>query len=682
MPLLTLDSLESVYVNMCGIYGIWHRHGKPVDLSALQIATNRLRHRGPDDEGYLLANPATGVVTPYAGSETDRRLMLPSLDKGWSDGCSLAFGFRRLAILDLSPAGHQPMASADRRFWIVFNGEIYNFIELREELQCIGHRFHSSSDTEVILAAYAQWGEKCLDRLNGMWAFAIWDRERRRLFLARDRFGIKPLYYAVIGPTFAFASEIKSLIGPHALPFKPEPAAIYQFLTDGNLPSPQHGATFFAGVHVLPAGHYLKVDLTSPIQPQRYYRIPVADESHRSRRVDDIIADYRDLFFDAVRLELRSDVTVGSCLSGGVDSSSIVCAVNRLLQQNDCGLVHIGQQQKTFSAVYDSEGRYNERQHIEKVLRATAADGHFVVPTAERLHADLEKLTWHQEEPFQSTSIFAQWCVMSIARECGVTVLLDGQGADELLAGYRPYAHYLADLLRQTRWATFAREALLVCSRSGQSVLPLLRRTAIYAMPAPIPALAFYCRRQVAHRQLPVLRADFAAACRRVASAPLSSWYEQDSLDRHLRDAIAEVSLPHLLRYEDRNSMAFSIESRVPFLDHRLVEFVFRQAPHLRIWQGWTKWVHRQAMTGIVPAAIAWRSDKVGFETPEVDWQRRLLTMRPDLFTGNTHSSEYLDLPVVRRAIAQWLQHGGDTRRIWRWISLEVWLSVWYNAAR
>ncbi len=661
---------------MCGIYGIWHRDGRPIDLMALQTATNRLRHRGPDDEGYLLVDPLQGRCALYAGSETDRRLALPSLDQARGDGASLAFGFRRLAILDLSPAGHQPMADADERCWIVFNGEIYNYVELRAELQGLGHRFRSGGDTEVILAAYRQWGEACLERLNGMWAFAIWDREQRTLFLARDRFGVKPLYYATTDHTFAFASEIKALVGPHALPFQPEPLAVYHFLTDGRLPSPQHGATFFIGVRALPPGHCMRIAATGPATPRRYYAVELPDTHHHAGPTDDIIAAYRDLFIDSVRLELRSDVAVGTCLSGGIDSSSIVCAVNRLMMRDGLSAAQIGERQKTFSAVYHSDGRYNERRHIERVLRATTADGHFVVPTVERLNADLEQLAWHQDEPFQSTSIFAQWCVMGLARERGVTVLLDGQGADELLAGYRPYARYLGDLLRQARGTTFATETLLISARSGQPVLPLLRNALVFAMPASAIRLALVGR-QVLRLPPGELQSDFAAECRRAALVDLPSWYEQHSLDRHLRDAVMESSLPHLLRYEDRNSMAFSIEARVPFLDHRLVEFVFQHAGHLRIQRGWTKWVHRQAMEGLLPDAIAWRSDKVGFETPEVAWQRDLLAARPDLFADGAASGAYLDLPAVRRAVGQWCERGGDTRRIWRWISLEMWLRTW-----
>jgi asparagine synthase (glutamine-hydrolysing) len=661
---------------MCGIYGIWHRDGRPVDLAAVQTATSRLRHRGPDDEGYLLASPEEGWCAPYAGAETDPRLALPPLDQAHGIGCSLAFGFRRLAILDLSPAGHQPMVSADGRFWIVFNGEIYNYIELREELQRLGHRFRSGGDTEVILAAYAQWGEACLDRLNGMWAFAIWDRERRELFLTRDRFGVKPLYYVATGQTFAFASEIKALVGRYALPFAPEPLAIYKFLVDGRLPDPQHGATFFAGVRSLPPGHCMRVAEGSPAAPRRYYDVALPDGHHRAHAPETIIAAYRDLFIDAVRLELRSDVAVGTCLSGGIDSSSIVCAVNRLMSQDGLSAAQIGARQKTFSAVYESEGRYNERRHIERVLRATTADGHFVVPTVERLLADLERLTWHQDEPFQSTSIFAQWCVMGLARERGVTVLLDGQGADELLAGYRPYARYLGDLLRGGRGATLLAEVAALSARSGQPALPLLRNALIFALPAPAVELA-YVGRQFLRARSTVLRPDFADAYRRVDLVDIPSWCEQETLDHHLRDAVMASSLPHLLRYEDRNSMAFSIEARVPFLDHRLVEFVFQCAPHLRIRQGWTKWVHRQAMEGLLPDAIAWRSDKVGFETPEDAWQRDLLAARPDLFADGAACSAYLDLPAVRHAVEEWCARGGDTRQVWRWISLEVWLRVW-----
>jgi len=665
-----------VFDTMCGIFGIWHRDGRPVDLAAVQAATSRLRHRGPDDEGYLLASPQSGVCTAYAGAETDPLLALPPLDQARDKGYSLALGFRRLAILDVSSAGHQPMAGANGRFWIVFNGEIYNYIELRDELRRYGHVFRSDGDTEVILAAYAQWGEFCLERFNGIWAFAIWDREERELFLARDRFGVKPLYYVATGQTFAFASEIKALVGRHALPFVPEPLSVYQFLVHGRLPDPQQGATFFAGIRSLPPGHCMRVAQRSPATPRPYYDVVLTDGHHRTQTPEAIIAAYRDLFIDAVLLELRSDVAIGTCLSGGIDSSSIVCAINDLMSRNGLSATQIGERQKTFSAVYESEGRYNERRHIERVLRATAADGHFVVPTVERLIAELERLTWHQDEPFQSTSIFAQWCVMRLARDHGVTVLLDGQGADELLAGYRPYARYLGDLLREGRCASLLAELTALRVRSGLPALPLLRSALILALPTPAAELV-YVGRQFLRAPPTVLRPDFADAYRRDDLVSVPSPYKQKTLDHYLRDAVMTSSLPHLLRYEDRNSMAFGVEARVPFLDHRLVEFVFQCAPHLRIRQGWTKWVHRRAMEGLLPDAIAWRSDKVGFETPEDAWQRDLLAARPDLFGDGAACGAYLDLPAVRRKVVQWCANGGDTRQVWRWISLEIWLQVY-----
>ena len=662
---------------MCGIYGIWHLDGRPVDLAALRTSTDRLRHRGPDDEGYLLAGPQGGLVASFGGADTDERLGLPSLDEAHGERFSLAFGFRRLAILDLSPAGHQPMADASGRYWIVFNGEIYNYLELRTELQQLGHTFRSGGDTEVILAAYAQWGAACLERFNGMWAFAIWDSECRELFLARDRFGIKPLYYVAARRTFAFASEIKALVGRHAHPFAPEPYAVYRFLDDGRLPGPQSGATFFKGVRSLPPGHFMHVSGAGSSAPQRYYDVVLADHAGNGGDAPDaLLAAYRDLFIDAVRLELRSDVAVGTCLSGGIDSSSIVCAVNWLMAESGMSTAQIGARQKTFSAVYEDDGRHNERRHIERVLRATAADGHFVVPTVERLNADMERLAWHQDEPFQSTSIFAQWCVMSLARERGVTVLLDGQGADELLAGYRPYAYHLRDLARRARGVELVAEAAAIHARSGLPLPALLRGAIIHALPAPAIDLVRHGRRRL-HAPPAGLRREFAAEQQRAARADIAPWREQDSLDRHLRDAVRESSLPHLLRYEDRNSMAFGIEARVPFLDHRLVEFAFQRVPHLRIHQGWTKWVHRQALAGLLPDAIAWRSDKVGFETPEVAWQRELIAGRPDLFADGVASSAYLDLPAVRRSVAAWRDHGGDTRRVWRWVSLELWLRAW-----
>jgi asparagine synthase (glutamine-hydrolysing) len=658
---------------MCGIYGIWHLDGRPLDLRVLRTATDRLRHRGPDDEGYLLAETRAGRVRPYAGVESDRELGLPPIERAEGDS-NLAFGFRRLAILDLSSAGHQPMATPDGRLWIVFNGEVYNYIELRDELAALGHAFRSGSDTEVILAAYAQWGEACLHRLNGMWAFAIWDREERTLFLARDRFGIKPLYYQHDGVTFAFASEIKALVGSHGLPFAPDARAVYRFLVNGVLPSAQAGHTFFEGVQAVPPGCTLTVR-DSGATLARYWQLPTprCDAPLDRERV---IEQYRELFLDAVRLQLRSDVPVGTCLSGGVDSSSIVCAVNWLLAESGMSAAQIGERQKTFSAVYESEGRYNERRFIEVVLRATGADGTFAFPGPDGLREDMQLLAWHQEEPFQSTSIFAQWCVMRAVRARGVTVLLDGQGADEVLAGYQPHPYQFADLLRTGRLGELAAETLSAHVRTGSAFSRLLPYGVALALPRSVRRGLRGVLGMRRSSEAPI-RADLAfqyAPALQVAELTPAAG---GMLDAHQRDILQESSLPTLLRYEDRNAMAFGVEARVPFLDHRLVEFAFGPAAHLRVRRGWTKWVHRQAMAGLLPDAIAWRSDKVGFETPEADWQRALLASCPDILADGALSGAYLDLAAARKLAATWAVQGGDTRRIWRWLSLEAWLRAW-----
>ncbi len=664
---------------MCGIYGLWHFDGQPIRRQALEQATTVLSHRGPDDEGYLLVDTHTNQCCACGGAQTDPRLSLPRLDAVDGATFDLALGFRRLAILDLSPAGHQPMCSPDGRLWIVFNGEIYNYLELRAELKQYGHTFHTETDTEVILAAYRQWGAGCLERFNGMWALAIWNGWKQTLFLARDRFGIKPLYYVHQDRAFAFASEIKALVGEYGIPFRPDEWSIYRYLVSGLLPNPGEGATFFEGVRSLPPGHWLTVRADGTLAVHRYWRLPVQSARPVSIDAAEVTRDYRDLFMDAVRLRLRSDVPVGTCLSGGVDSSSIVCAINYLMTQEGLTADQIGLRQRTFSAVYKETARYNEQPFIEQVLRATGAEGNFAFPTQERLQAELERLIWHQDEPFPSTGIFAQWCVMNRACERGVTVLLDGQGADETLAGYRPFAFWLSGLLRQRQLRRALAEAKAIHRQTGVPPWPFWGRALLWQLP---------------DRWVDGLRHEYADSWldNAAISVDLSSRYRHEpvlkwlprrdhhDLDAHLQDQIEETSLPHLLRYEDRNSMAFGVEARVPFLDYRLVQFVFNQAADWRIHQGWTKWVLRKAMEPFVPGEVIWRKDKVGFETPEREWLRQWLRREPDLFNENALSHPYLDVEHVRARLAQWIEKS-DTPSwpVWRWINLEMWLRVWQS---
>lgn len=660
---------------MCGITGIWNLNSQPLDWRRLHAATQRIRHRGPDDEGYLLIDSRAARAVACGGPDTPAELGLPRLSDADAAQADLGLGFRRLAILDLSPAGHQPMATPDGQCWIVFNGEIYNYLVLRAELQAAGYSFRSGSDTEVILAAYQHWGDACLERLNGMWAFAIWDARRRRLLLARDRFGIKPLYYVHQPDRFAFASEIKGLVGP-VVPFQPDQYAIFRYLLSGTLVDTARGQTFFQGVRSLPPAHAMVVE-RDRITTWRYWALPAPTDSFVPAEA--AVERMGELFTESVRWQLQSDVPVGTCLSGGVDSSSIVCTVNQLMRAGGVPTDQLGAFQKTFSAVYASEGRHNERTHIDRVLRATQAQGHFTYPTAEGLVADLGRLVWHQDEPFQGTSIFAQWCVMRLVREQGVTVLLDGQGADESLAGYRPFAPFLADLTRAGQARRALVEMLLIRERTGVNPLGLVSLALGSLLPNHF-ALPLRYLRAAPFALSDALNAGFRGSMPDERDADWYSWESVNNLQGVLRSQLADTSLPHLLRYEDRNSMAFGIEARVPFLDHRIVEFALGAARPWLIQQGWTKWVLRRAMETRVPDAVIWRSDKVGFETPERDWTIALLNAGLAEFTGQSHVAAYLDLNRARSYITNWRAQGGDARAIWRWMNLEQWFDVWQRS--
>jgi asparagine synthase (glutamine-hydrolysing) len=648
---------------------MWRRDGGPIRLDALRRATDSLRHRGPDDEGYLLADTRSGRVELCGGPATAPELNLPRLESFAGQHFDLAFGFRRLSILDLSPAGHQPMPDGAGRLWLIFNGEVYNYVELREELRGRGYDFQSGTDTEVLIAAYREWGPECLHRFNGMWAFATWDRKARQLFLARDRFGVKPLYTTDGGSLFAFSSEIKALLAAGAVPFKPRPEAVAPYVSQGLMPSHMRGETFFSGVRQVPGGYSVTVS-PDRTEARRWWRLPTAGESAQEAGEGEA-EQYASLFEDAVRVHLRADVPVGTCLSGGVDSSSIVAVGGHLMRtEHAVSLERLGERQQTFSAVYGEDAPWDETHYIEAVLGRTHSAGNPVHPTSEGMWEDLERLVWHQDEPFASTSIFAQWCVMRRARERGVTVLLDGQGADETLGGYRPYAARLSELLLAGRVVEAARVASDIRRVTGVNSLPTLARALAVALPRPVL------------RALRRSRAGGAAAGSGLAPGMLAylagegtvDYADERNLSRHLAQLTLETSLPALLRYEDRNSMAFSIEARVPFLDHRLVEYLFTEAAPLRIHRGWTKWVQRRAVEGLLPEEVVWRRDKVGFETPEARWllegQSRIL----DILGSCDTLGDYLDVSAVRERVPQLLASGGH-RLVWRWTNLALWLN-------
>lgn len=654
---------------MCGIFGLWNIGGGPVDREALKAGTDSLRHRGPDDAGFLLIDSRSGKVAPCGEAETTPSLQLSRLDEIPHAGYDLGFGFRRLAIFDPSPAGHQPMSTPDGSHWIIFNGAIYNYLELRQDLVARGHRFRTATDTEVILAAYKEWGSGCLQRFNGMWAFAIWDARRRELFLARDRFGVKPLYRGGRSEVFVFASEIKALIASRAVPFGPDPSAIAAYVALGHTPRPGRG-TFFEGVSEFPAGHHLTVDRDHKERLTSFWRI---DPHGSSVPSETAVRAHRELFDDAVRLRLRADVKIGSCLSGGLDSSSIVATVGRLMRDDRDELQDsIGALQQTFSAVYDIDGPWDETPYIDPVVEATGVYSNTTVPQAERLWKDIENLSWHQDEPFLSTSVFAQWCVMSAVGESGVRVLLDGQGADEVLGGYSSlYRPFLSGLLRAGQVRQAISESFAM-RRMGVSTSQTLARVGWSQLFQSIPVKVLVTKLRSIATSAPLSPHLTVEVDRDAIEA---EFHATRSLSGFLEHLMYEGTLPDFLRYEDRNSMAFSIEARVPFLDYRLVDYAFGPGGRYRIRDGWLKWIHRKAMEDRLPHGVAWRKDKVGFATPQRHWLGSDRSQLIDRLRSSSLVREYLDVDRASSDLSHALD-GPDVNAPWRWVNLAVWLET------
>lgn len=592
-------------------------------LPPIQPMLDVIRHRGPDDEGW--AAFAGEALRTVCGSGPDTPAAChgmplphaPTVDAVLPEDTRVCLGHRRLSILDVSPAGHQPMSYEDGRFWIVFNGEIYNHPKLRQELESLGHHFFSRSDTEVLLAAYAQWGESCLGRLEGMFAFVLLDRTTKTVLAARDRFGIKPLYYW-ISPAgiLAFASEIKQFSTLPGWRAAINGQRVYDFLAWGLIDHTEE--TLFHGVRQVQPGAAVHLDLRDPgasghcsrLTTFRWYRL---EPRPFQGTFDEAAQAFRDRFTAVVQAHLRADVPVGSCLSGGLDSSSIVCVVNGFLREEG-----VRELQHAFSAC-SPIARFDEREYIDVVLAQTGVEGHCVYPDPDRLFRELERITWHQDEPFGSTSIFAQWSVFALAAQHGVKVMLDGQGADEQLAGYRGFHGALyASLFCRLRWLELFRELRAAGKTQGISPWWALKYVADAVLPdvLRLPLRALFG--QVSARP-DWLNLERLGA---VPHDPFRREGPATSVGELSRRQLTATNLQMLLHWEDRDSMAHSIEARVPFLDHALVEFVLGLPDSFKLYRGVTKRVLREGMRGILPEAIRTRMSKLGFATPEEHWLR------------------------------------------------------------
>lgn len=580
----------------------------------------------------------------------------------------------RLSILDPTDAGAQPMCRNGT--WIVHNGEIYNFVELAAELAALGHRFSTRTDTEVILAAYREWGTSAAQRFNGMWAFALWDEARRRLWLSRDRLGVKPLYLRRAGRRLAFASEIGALL--EATPmhpddgWRPEPhlGAVRDFLVRGLVDhSPQ---TFYAGITALSPGHSMVVEPDGERLERYWTPPPLTSDAEPPGSASDatdarLVEEFAERFTDSVRLRLRADVPIGTCLSGGLDSSSIVVTVSRALAARPAGAASNEQQPRVaFHARYPDDG-VDESRYADLAARASGMSMIYrsvaMTPFLDRLDDVLRR----QGEPFNGTSVFAQWTVMQAAHGAGLKVLLDGQGADELLGGYLPYVGVRAAGLARSGDLVAGASELRAAVRTGVlSPGAALRGLVRGAVPAGVNELA----RAGSRGAFGVRVAGPLAQAATLARADHRSG---TALARRLWQDVSSEMLPALLRYEDRNSMAFAIESRVPFLDYRLVELALRLPDRLKISRGVTKAVLRRAMRERLPSEIADRRDKIGFATPQARWLRAAVPeARSVLVGGAIVRRGWVGPTEVERLLAQ--PGRGDGVLLWRLVVLEQWL--------
>jgi asparagine synthase (glutamine-hydrolysing) len=654
---------------MCGITGIVYNNAL-ADTSDIKKMSDAIAHRGPDGEGFIAINTKSMRVTELGGPKTP--VALPSLE-GFGAGADVYLAHRRLSIIDLTAAGHQPMSNRRKDTWISFNGEIYNYKALRNKLS--EFEFKSNTDTEVLLYAYQKWGIHCLDRFNGMWAFVIYDAKKKILFGARDRFGVKPLYYTQNADFFAFNSEIKGLLAMERMGRKINSDAAAAFLRYGF--ESFDGETFFDEIFELEPSRYFIYDLEKKeLVIKRYYELPFNNNWGKfdNKKCDEFVEGTRERIVKAVDLRLNADVTAGSCLSGGMDSSAIVCTINKLLKGKSYD--SIGVRQGVVTACYENSP-IDESKWAQIAADAADADWHRVFPKREDLLADLNDLVFTQDVPFGSTSIYAQYRVMKTAREAGITVMLDGQGGDELFTGYTPYyIAYYKDAQNNKDFDLLAEEQKHIKNTplGNVNIKRLIQKSELKSfMKKHIPQNAINILRRMHHQP----EAKYVLMNGKTYKKPIG----YTTINQMLYTLMSYTSLPGLLKYEDRNSMRFSIESRTPFADDiGLIEYVFAIPGVFKIHDGWSKYLLRQAMNQVIPDKILKRTDKIGFATPEYDW---LGQIKPYVFDGlNSDINAILDTDKMKK---NWekifsMQSKTGITNIWRYINFILWFKIFKAA--
>ncbi len=649
---------------MCGISGIFGLKGLKRNFSRdIYAMSQRLKHRGPDGEGMVFfgeetATPVFTAETPEACKNNALPYSPQQLFSAFTENFSGGFAHRRLSILDLSKSGHQPMCTADKRYWITYNGEIYNYLEIRKQLEEIGVKFFSSSDTEMLVNAYAVWGVTALEKISGMFAFVIYDKEEERIFAARDRFGVKPFYYAIQEQQFIFASEQKAFKAIDFFSSGVNPNAFVDFFYHDTLEREEEG--FFKNIFELQPSHFLQLDLQrGELIKKRYYELSFENEKHHPLTIVEQIEKTKLLINESVLSHLQSDVPVGSCLSGGLDSSAIVALASPALKYPI----------ELFTASFPGFA-FDESNWAKIIAERVGGHQNYVCPDADGLFSNLESLIYSQDIPLFSTSTFAQHSVMGLAAQCGIKVVLDGQGGDELFGGYpNHYLLYWKRLLHTGQWKKLFQEIDLAPAgmKSGKQL-------AKHWMVEPITSFAgkVIGRKLIeqARPELNWLNKEF------VASANFDhSPKKPNSLNELLKEEFTGVRLKGYLKCEDRAAMWHSVESRTPFTDdHQLVEWVFSLPSDLKIRLGKNKFLLREAMKGLVPDLIIDRKDKLGYVTPNQKWllekKEQVLAIVCD------KNNPYFEVKEIEKHFENFMEGrvSPNDHRLFKWVSFSIWL--------
>jgi len=644
---------------MCGITGIFNFNHEPVNISILKRMTDALRHRGPDDEGYMLIHSKNGYCKQLIGNDSadEFKAVFENIanPNNITDKFDLAFGHRRLSIIDLSSSGHQPMSNEDETIWLTYNGEVYNYIELKDELIKLGHTFRSTTDTEVIIHAYEEWGRECLNKFNGMWAFAIWDQNKNQLFCARDRFGIKPFYYYKDEEQFFFASEIKALL-QCGIKCNPNEDAIGNYLAFGMKDYSEN--TFFDCIKQLMPGHYMLID-DKGMEITKYYDLNTVPTDINKPGCTSYEKTINDLLLNSIKLRLRSDVAVGSNLSGGIDSSIIVSCISSIFKAKDY---------VTYS-FFTRDAKSDESDFVNIVSREkNVANKHtYLENVDEKLICSIIKKI---DEPFRSFGILSIDSVFNLVSTDDTKVILDGQGADEVFFGYgHHYVNYLFEHLRLVRLVSFVKDLRWVLHHNKGIKGSLIK----FLISMFIP---YFIKDKIKRYTL-----------KREGIIIFPSKFE-DKLFKNIKNineltkySLIESPLPEYLNFEDKISMSYSVEARVPFLDYMLVEYGSRIPYTCKIHDGIRKYVLRESFKEVLPTQIYERMDKKGMTNDE---ELLFKTALKDYVNGVYSSPEfkarkYWNADKILSDYNLFIRGQKSYNPIyWRTLAVELWLRMYW----